>query len=237
MSTPQPAPSLSQNRLLGCLPSEELQRLLPHLEEVFLVHRQLIILPNEPIPWIYFPLSCLLSLVAVMEDGSSVESGAIGREGMAGIPVLLDVETTPMLTLVQIPGQAVRIKAEILKVAFNTSSVLQKLLYRYIHTVTVVGAQTAACNRLHPIEVRLCRWLLMSSDGVGSAELHLTQEFLATMLGSRRASVSEAASKLQKAGLIRYHRGQIQILNRKDLEAAVCECYPVVKAEYDRLFC
>jgi CRP-like cAMP-binding protein len=235
MPTPQPVP-FSQNQLLASLPLDELQRLHPHLEEVFLDYGQSIILPNQPIAFIYFPLDCLLSLVTVMEDGSSVESGAIGREGMAGIPVLLDAGMTPMQTLAQIPGRAVRVKAEILKAEFNTSPALQKLLYRYIHTITVVGSQTAACNRLHPVEIRLCRWLLMSSDGIGSTQLPLTQEFLATMLGSRRASVSEAAAKLQEAGLICYYRGQIQIVDRKGLETTACECYQVVKAEYDRLF-
>lgn len=236
MATPEPASAFRQNRLLGCLPREELQHLRPHLEAVFLNLGQSIVLPHEPIPWIYFPLSCLLSMVTVMEDGSSVESGAIGREGMAGIPVLLGAETTPMQTLTQIPGEAVRIKAEILKAAFQKSSDLQKTLYRYIHMVTVVGSQTAACNRLHSIEARLCRWLLTSSDGIDSVDLPLTQEFLATMLGSRRASVSEAASRLQAAGLIRYQRGRIQILDRKRLEASVCECYQVVTAEFTRLF-
>jgi CRP-like cAMP-binding protein len=175
-------------------------------------------------------------MVTVMEDGSTVEAGAIGREGMAGLPVLLDADTTPMQTLTQIPGQAVRVKAEIVKEAFDTGGALCHILYRYIHTTIVLGSQTAACNRLHQIEARLCRWLLMSSDGVGSEELSLTQEFLSAMLGVRRAGVSEAASQLQRKGLIRYQRGRIQIVDRKSLETASCECYRVVKAEYHRLF-
>lgn len=236
MSTPQQAHPLPPNRLLASLPSDELTALQPHMEQVSLSLGQSIILPDEPIPFIYFPLNALLSLVTVMEDGSTVEAGAIGREGMAGLPVLLDAGTTPMQTLTQIPGQAVRIKAEIIKQAFDQGGALQKILYRYIHTTIVTGSQTAACNRLHHIGARLCRWLLMSSDGVNSEELALTQEFLAAMLGVRRAGVSEAASQLQDKGLIRYQRGRIQILDRKNLEASACECYKVVKAEYDRLF-
>lgn len=236
MSTHQQAHPLSLNRLLASLPSEELTALQPHMEQVSLSHGQPIILPYEPIPFIYFPLNSLLSLVTVMEDGSTVEAGAIGREGMGGLPVLLDAGTVPMQTLTQIPGQAVRVKAEIIKEAFDKGGALQKILHRYIHTVIVVGSQTAACNRLHHIEARLCRWLLMSSDGVGSEELFLTHDFLSTMLGVRRAGVSQAASQLQEKGLIRYQRGRIQIADRKSLETAACECYKMVKAEYERLF-
>jgi CRP-like cAMP-binding protein len=236
MSTHQEAHPLSQNRLLASLASEELTALQPHMEQVSLSHGQSIVLPYEPIPFVYFPLNSLLSLVTVMEDGSTVEAGAIGREGMAGLPVLLDADMTPMQTLTQIPGEAVRIKARIIKEAFDKGGTLQKVLHRYIHTTIVTGSQTAACNRLHHIEARLCRWLLMSSDGVDSEELFLTQDFLATMLGVRRAGVSEAASQLQEKGLIRYQRGRIQIVDRKSLETAACECYRVVKAEYQRLF-
>jgi CRP-like cAMP-binding protein len=236
MSAHQQAHPLSPNRLLASLPSEEYKALQPYMEQVSLSHGQPIILPYEPIPFIYFPLNSLLSLVTVMEDGSTVEAGAIGREGMAGLPILLDADTTPSQTLTQIPGQAVRVKAEILKEAFDAGGTMQKILHRYIHTTIVIGSQTAACNRLHHIEARLCRWLLMSSDGVGSEELSLTQDFLATMLGVRRAGVSEAASQLQSQGLIRYQRGHIHIVDRKSLETAACECYEVVKTEYHRLF-
>jgi len=224
-----------QNRLLAGLTSEELKRLHPHLEQVSLLHGQVIILPDEPIEFVYFPLNSLLSLVTVMEDGSTVEASSIGCEGMAGLPILLDAGTTPMRTLTQIPGKAVRIKAKIIKQEFDRGGALQKLLYRYIHTIIVIGSQSAACNRLHHLEARLCRWLLMSSDGVGSEELSLTQDFLGTMLGVRRAGVSEAACQLMDKGLIRYQRGRIQIVDKKSLETAACECYGVVKAEYDRL--
>jgi CRP-like cAMP-binding protein len=236
MSTHQQARPLSPNRLLASLPSEELAALHPHMEQVSLSHGQPIIKPYEPIPFVYFPLNSLLSLVTVMEDGSMVEAGSIGREGMAGLPIFLDADTTPSQTLTQIPGQAVRVKAQIIKEAFDAGGALQKILHRYIHTTIVLSSQTAACNRLHHLETRLCRWLLMSSDGVDSEELSLTQEFLGTMLGVRRAGVSEAASKLMDKGLIRYQRGRIQIVDRKSLETSACECYGVVKAEYQRLF-
>ncbi len=236
MSTHQQAHPHSLNRLLASLPSEELTVLQPHMEQVSLSHGQPIILPDEPIPFVYFPLNSLLSLVTVMEDGSTVEAGSIGREGMAGVPILLDAGTTPMQTLTQIPGQAVRVKGEIIKEAFDKGGALRHILHRYIHATIVLGSQTAACNRLHHIEARLCRWLLMSSDGVGKEELFLTQEFLSTMLGVRRAGVSEAASQLQGKGLICYQRGRIQIVDRKSLETVACECYRVVKAEYERLF-
>lgn len=236
MSTRQEALSPTQNRLLAALASEDFNRLQPHLEQVWLSHGQQIILPNEPIHFVYFPLNSLLSLVTVLEDGSTVESSAIGREGMAGLPILLDAGTTPMQTLAQIPGSAMRVKAEILKHEFDRGGALQKLFHRYIHTIIVVGSQSAACNRHHQIEARLCRWLLMSSDGVGKEELSLTQEFLATMLGVRRAGVTVAANKLQDEGYICYQRGNIQIIDPKRLETSACECYGIVKAEYHRLF-
>lgn len=236
MSAYQEAHPYLQNRLLSSLPSGELKHLHPYIEQVSLSHGQRIILPDEPIPFVYFPLNSLLSLVTLMEDGSTVEAGSIGREGMAGLPILLDADTTPSQTLTQIPGQAVRVKAEIIKKLFDAGGALQKILHRYIHTTIVISSQTAACNRLHQIEARLCRWLLMSSDGVGSEELSLTQDFLSTMLGVRRAGVSEAASQLMSKGLIRYQRGRIQIVDRKSLQTAACECYEVVRAEYERLF-
>lgn len=158
MSTNRHTSSPTQNRLLASLPTEELELLSPHMEQISLSHGQIIISPDEPIEFVYFPLNCLLSLVVVMEDGATVESGSVGREGMAGLPVILDAATTPMQTLAQIPGQAIRIKAEIIKEAFDRGGVLQKLLYRYIHTVIIVSSQTAACNRLHRLEARLCRW-------------------------------------------------------------------------------
>lgn len=225
-----------ENRILARLPEEELKDLRPHFEQVSLSHGQHVIVPDEPIRDVYFPLNCLLSLVTVMEDGSSVESGTIGREGMSGIPVILESGTTTMPTFTQVPGTAIKVKAGVIKDAYNKGGELHKLLNRYMHTVIVTGSQSAACNALHKLEARCCRWLLMSSDGIGSDEINLTHELLATMLGVRRAGVSEAASKLQGAGLIDYHRGSIKILDRQKLEQSACECYRKTKDEYDRLF-
>lgn len=225
-----------ENRLLACLPVEELERLSPHLQRVTLSHGQHVIVPDEPIKDIYFPLNCLLSLVTILEDGSTVESGTIGREGMSGVPVLLDAKTTTMPTFTQVPGDALKVRAGIIKEMYDEGGALNKLLNRYIHTVIVTGSQSTACNARHNVEERFCRWLLMSSDGVGSDAVNLTQEFLATMLGVRRPGVSQAAGVLQEAGLITYSRGTIQILDREGLERTSCECYRMTKEEYDRLF-
>ena len=225
-----------ENRILACLPEEEMARLSTRMERVSLSHGDHAIVPDEPIRDIYFPLNCLLSLVTILEDGSTVESGTIGREGMSGVPVLLDAATTIMPTFAQIPGDAMKIKASVLKEMYDERGVLHKLLNRYMHTVIVTGSQSTACNARHTVEQRCCRWLLMSSDGVGSDELNLTQEFLATMLGVRRPGVSQAAGVLQDAGLISYTRGLIRILDRQRLEQAACECYRMTKEEYDRLF-
>ncbi|HEV2800635.1 MAG TPA: Crp/Fnr family transcriptional regulator [Pyrinomonadaceae bacterium] len=231
-------PSLvpSDNLLLAHLPDEELESLRPHMQQVQLSHGDRIIVPHAPITEVYFPLNCLLSMVTTMEDGSSVESGSIGREGMSGVPVLLDAAETTMPTFVQIPGEAVRLPASVVKELYEQGGGFKKVLNRYIHTVIVVGSQSSACNRLHHIEARLARWLLMSSDGVGSNEVNITHEYLAVMLGVRRAGVSEAAAKLQEKNLIRYNRGNVSILEREQLEAYACECYHVVRAEYQRLF-
>lgn len=229
------APMLSGNRLLDKVPPAELETLRPYLERVRLERSQTLISPQQPISHIYFPINTLASLVTVLEDGSTVESGSVGCEGMVGVPVLLNAETTPTLTVVQIAGDSLRIKAEAVKELFEQDGALHLLLTRYIHTLLVVTSQSAACNRRHDIEARLARWLLMSSDGVNSTELGITQEFLAVMLGVRRPGVTEAAIQLQHDGLISYSRGHVRILNRAGLEQAACECYAVVKGEYERL--
>jgi CRP-like cAMP-binding protein len=224
------------NRLLACLPERELEALLPHFELVSLAHGDHVIVPDVPIQHIYFPLTALLSLVTTMEDGSAVESGVIGREGMSGIPVLLDAVQTTMPTFAQVSGEALKIKSEIIKATYDQRGALHELLNRYMHTVVVMGSHSTACNALHKIEPRMAKWLLMSSDGVGSNEFNLTHEFLAVMLGVRRASVSEIASTLRHDGLIDYTRGHIKITDRSGLENASCECYGKYKDEYERLF-
>jgi len=224
------------NLLLANLPGESVEALRPRFELVTLKYGQHAIFPDEPIQHFYFPLNCLLSLVTTMGDGATVECGVIGREGVSGIPVLLDAERTPMPTFCQVPGEALRVRAGVVKELYEGDRGARKYLNRYIHTVVVTASNSAACNRLHNLEARLCRWLLMSADGVGAAELVLTQEYLAVMLGVRRAGVTEAAVKMREAGLIGYRRGHIRILDRAALEAKSCECYGRTKAEYDRLF-
>lgn len=225
-----------ENLLLAKLSAEALERLGPHMERVALTHGQHVIAPDEPIRHVYFPLTCLLSLVTRMQEGTAVESGTIGREGMSGMPVVLKARTTTMETVVQVPGEAMRVKAEVLKEEYDQGGPLHDILNRYVHIVVVNGSQSAACNALHRVESRLCRWLLMSSDGIGSDEIALTHEYLSVMLGVRRATVTEVAIKAQEAGLITYHRGRIKLLDRPGLEALACECYARTKAEYERVF-
>ncbi|HEX6095147.1 MAG TPA: Crp/Fnr family transcriptional regulator [Thermoanaerobaculia bacterium] len=227
---------LTQNRLLASLPAADRDELRPHLELLGLELAYPLIQPQEPIRHAYFPVTCLASLVIVLEDGSTVESGSVGREGMVGIPIVLGAGTTPMQTVIQVPGETFRIDADTLKEQFDRRGALHTVLTRYIHTLFMVASQSAACNRRHSVDARLARWLLMSSDGIGSNSVAITQEFLATMLGVRRAGVTEGALKLQNAGWIAYSRGLVEILDRPALENAACECYHVVRQEYERLF-
>lgn len=224
------------NLLLTKLPEVALEALRPHFERVSMSHGEYAIVPDEPIRHVYFPTGCLLSLVTQMADGSAAESGCIGREGMSGIPVVLDAESTTMPTFCQVPGEAIKVRADVVKEAYEQNRDVRKFLNRYVHTVVVVGSHATACNRLHTLEQRFCKWLLMSSDGVGSEEVALTQEYLAVMLGVRRAGVTEAAGKMQEAGLISYRRGHIQIKDRAGLRRVACECYRRTKEEYERLF-
>ena len=227
---------LAENRLLALLPAPELDALRGRAEIVSLRHGSPAIVPDEPIRDVYFPLTCLLSLVTTMEDGSTVESGTIGREGMSGVPVILNAGQTTMPTFCQIPGEALMVKSEHVRDLYERSVEARRILNRYAHTVVVVGSQSAACNALHRVEARMCRWLLMSSDGVASDEVNLTQEYLAAMLGVRRPGVTEVAGKLRTEGLIDYTRGSIRILDRAGMERLACECYGRVKGEYERLF-
>ena len=227
---------LAENRLLTLLPPAELEDLRRQAEVVTLRHGNHVIIPDEPIRDVYFPLTCLLSLVTTMEDGATVESGTIGREGMSGIPVVLNAGQTTMPTFCQIPGDAARVRTEVVRAMYERSEQARRILNRYVHTVVVVGSQSAACNALHRVEARMCRWLLMSSDGVASDEVNLTQEYLAAMLGVRRPGVTEVAGKLRADGLIDYSRGSIRIIDREGMERLACECYGRVKGEYERLF-
>jgi CRP-like cAMP-binding protein len=184
---------------------------------------------------VYFPTDCIVSLLYVMEDGASAEIAVVGNEGVIGIALFMGGETTPSRAVVQSAGHAYRLKGQLLKDEFNRSGELQHLLLRYTQALLTQMAQTAVCNRHHSIDQQLCRWLLLSLDRLSSNTLTMTQELIANMLGVRREGVTEAAGKLQADGLIEYSRGQITILDRPGLEARCCECYSVVKREFDRL--
>jgi CRP-like cAMP-binding protein len=223
------------NRILASLLPEERERLLTQMEYVRLPLGQTIIAPEEPIPYVYFPTGAMISLVSLMEDGKSVEAGVIGCEGMAGLPAVLGGGTTPMRSVVQIAGSAYKMRAGAAKAEFDRGGALQKALHRYVQALFVAFSQSAACNRLHPTEGRLARWLLIASDAVGVETLPLTHEYLAVMLGMRRAGVTEACLLLRDWGFIDYRRGQIQITDRQGLEGKACECYQIVKKEFDRV--
>lgn len=227
--------NLSKNRLLAALPSEEYKRLLPDLESVYLPHKQVVYEPYELIKYIYFPTDAVMSLINLMEDGAGAEVGTIGKEGMVGIPVFLAGDRSLNQAVAQIPGNSLRMKAEVFKHNITPDSPLYKLLQLYTQALFSQVFQSVTCNGLHSIEKRCCRWLLMTQDRVEGNQFPLTQEYLAYMLGVRRASVSEVCNVLQKAGLISYSRGSITILNRQALESTSCTCYAIVKTEFNRL--
>jgi CRP-like cAMP-binding protein len=224
-----------RNRLFADLPPEEGAQLRPHLERVALGVKEVIYEPNQPIPYIYFPETGVTSILVIMVDGKASEVGLVGHEGMLGLPVFLGAETSPGQSFSQVPGESLRMAAPVFTEMIPRAGTLTRRLQRYTQALFTQVSQSAACNNLHAIEQRCCRWLLMTHDRVGGDEFVLTHEFLAAMLGVRRASVSAVAATLQRAGLIRYHRGRMTIVNRPGLEAAACECYRIITAEYDRL--
>ncbi|HEY9900852.1 MAG TPA: Crp/Fnr family transcriptional regulator [Candidatus Sericytochromatia bacterium] len=223
------------NRLLAALPDAEYQRLVPHLERVPLPVKQVLHKRGESIEYVYFPHRAIVSLISTPEEGSKVEVGLVGNEGLVGIPAVLGDNIATTTAIVQREDSGMRMEASLLKTEFQRGGVLQSLLLRYTQALYALTSQNAACNRLHNLEERLARWLLLVYDRVGSNQLQLTQEFIAEMLGVRRAGVTEAANHLQQAGLIRYSRGKITILNRQKLEAASCSCYGIINSEYARL--
>ncbi|MCA1770434.1 MAG: Crp/Fnr family transcriptional regulator [Halomonas sp.] len=231
--TPQHDPR--QNQLLKGLATEEYQRLAPHLERVDLKLGASLVESGQTMRYVYFPTDLIVSLLCVMEDGSSTEIAVVGTEGIVGISLFMGGETTPSRAVVQSAGTAYRLKGKLLKDEFYRAGPLQRMLLRYTQALLTQMAQTAVCNRHHSLDQQLCRWLLLSLDRLPTNELIMTQELIANMLGVRREGVTESAGKLQRAGLISYHRGRIIILDRPGLEARVCECYKVVKKEYDRL--
>lgn len=233
-SDPQARPP-TRNRILNALTRAEYDRLTPHLEPVKMSAGEVLCRPEQPITHVYFPDRGTVSLVSTFEDGGSVEVGMVGNEGMFGVCVFLGTVSTPLLAQVQMAGEGLRMRADVLKEEFDKGGQLQDLLLRYTQAFITQIAQTAACNRAHPVDGRLAKWLLMCADRSHSKDLGLTHEFIATMLGTRRAGVTEAAGTLHRAGLISNTRGHITILDREGLETKSCECYPIVKKEFDRL--
>ena len=224
-----------QNHLLGALPEADYQRLLPNLEHVPLELGWALYESGGEQGYVYFPTASIVSLLYVMEDGSSAEIAVVGNEGVVGVALFMGGESTPSRAVVQSAGYAYRLRGSVLKAEFERGGRLQVLLLRYTQALITQMAQTAVCNRHHSVEQQLCRWLLLSLDRLPSNELTMTQELIANMLGVRREGVTEAAGKLQAAGMIQYSRGKITVLDRPKLEARVCECYAVVKRETDRL--
>ena len=228
-------PNPRQNHLLAALPQSVYERLLPNLELVPMALGEVLSTSGGELPYVYFPTTCIVSLVYVMANGSSAEIALTGYEGLLGVSLLLGGQTTPSQAVVQSAGHAYRIKGEAIKYEFEQGGPLQHLLLLYTQALIAQMAQTAVCNRHHSLDQQLCRWLLLSLDRLRSDDLRMTQELIANMLGVRRQGVAEAAGNLQKAGLIDYRRGHITVLDRSGLERRVCECYAVVKREYDRL--
>jgi CRP-like cAMP-binding protein len=225
----------SGNWLLDRSPKEEFERLAPLLEPVSLAAQQDLYDVNDPISHVYFPKTGMISLVTLLEDGRQVESGTIGREGLVGLPIVLGFGYSTHRIMCQVPSESLRLPISPFMEALKHSPQLYSLLKRFVVVSLRNTAQIVACNVLHPVLERLCRWLLMLHDRAGMEEFPITQEFLAEMLGVRRQTISIIAGTLQKADLINYRRGVVQILNRKGLEDGACECYEVMKESYDRI--
>jgi CRP-like cAMP-binding protein len=232
MSTPH---SPRQNHLLAALPEADFARLAPHLQLVPMLLGDSLYEPGGQLQHVYFPTTAIVSLLYVMESGSSAEIAGAGNEGMLGIALFMGGDTTPSSAVVQTAGHGYRLPGQLLKEEFNHGGLLQRLLLRYTQALLTQMCQTAACNRHHSIAQQLCRWLLLTLDRLPSNELIMTQELVANALGVRREGVTEAAGHLQAAGCIRYRRGHIAVLDRAGLEARACECYAVVKKELARL--
>ena len=228
-------PAPRQNFLLAALPAQAQERIMPHLQKVEMPLGKVLYESGEPAREVYFPTNSIVSLLYVMENGASAEISVVGNEGIVGIAVFMGGESTTSRAIVQSSGFAYRLAGQRLKDEFNRHGDLQVLVLKYTQALITQMAQTAVCNRHHTIDQQLCRWLLLSLDRLRSTELTMTQELIANMLGVRREGVTEAAGKLQRLGVIEYHRGRIDVLDRKRLEALSCECYAVVKQETDRL--
>jgi CRP-like cAMP-binding protein len=223
------------NHLLAHLPGDEYARLREHGELVTMEVKDLAYAANGPIPHVYFPLTSVYSLITELDDGSSMEVATIGNEGFVGLPVFLGAETSPLTTFSQIAGASLCLDAGTFRALAVPGTALHEGLHRFTQALFILTAQSVACNRLHEVRARCARWLLMTHDRVGTDAFLLTHEFMAQMLGVRRASVTDVMGDLQARGLITYHRGEVTILDRPGLEGAACECYRIIKAEFDRL--
>lgn len=230
-----PTPSPQQNHLLAALPDQDYIRIQPSLEHVHMPLGQALYESGCNLQHIYFPTTSIVSLLYVLASGASAEIAVVGNEGVLGIALFMGGETTPSRAVVQSAGHGYRMRAMQLKQEFNQGGPMARLLLRYTQALITQMSQTAVCNRHHTIEQQLCRWLLLSLDRLSTDNLNMTQDLIANMLGVRREGVTEAAGKLQRAGLIEYSRGHIHVIDRPNLEKRVCECYQVVKTEFDRL--
>jgi CRP-like cAMP-binding protein len=230
-----PAVFARSNELLAALPDAEWERWLPDLEPVELPLGKVLYEAGARLNHVYFPITAIVSLLYVMEDGASAEIAVVGKEGLVGVSLFMGGESTTSRAVVQSAGEGYRLKSNLMLMEFNRAGPVLHLLLRYTQALITQMAQTAVCNRHHTLDQQLCRWLLLSLDRLPTNELAMTQELIANMLGVRREGVTEAAGRLQECGLIRYRRGHITILDRAGLEKRTCECYQVVKTEYDRL--
>jgi CRP-like cAMP-binding protein len=230
-----PASDRRTNHLLAALPDAEWHRWLPTLESIDMPLGQVLYESGKTLTHVYFPTTSIVSLLYVMENGASAEIAVVGNEGIVGISLFMGGESTPSRAVVQSAGRGLRLAAQLMKDEFDKNGLVLHLLLRYTQALITQMAQTGVCNRHHSLDQQLCRWLLLSLDRLQGDELVMTQELIANMLGVRREGVTEAALHLQQAGLIRYARGRISVLDRAGLEKRTCECYAVVKKEYDRL--
>jgi CRP-like cAMP-binding protein len=222
------------NYILASLPENEFLNLKPHLQTVSLSPETLIYQINEPIEYIYFPTTSMLSWIATTSEGERVEVGVVGWEGIVGVQELLGYQISPFTVEVELPGEALRVRTDKFRVQFNESPLMQRILFHYTYTALTQLAQSSVCNRFHTVEERMSRWLLLAHDRCAGDELSLTQEILAGMIGARRPAVSIVIGNLQKAGLLRSERGRITILDREGVEQTACECYRVIREAFEK---